>query len=63
MKVLIRKASDGLFKEKRKVSKLLKKFFKELEKEFECSSFIVDMDPSFEDECEVEITIYDYYVE
>lgn len=63
MKVLIRKASDDHFEEEKKVSKLLKKFFKKLEKEFECSSFIVEMDPIFEDEYEVQITIYDDYVE
>lgn len=63
MKVLIRKASDGHFEEKREVSNILEKFFKKLEKEFECSSFIVEMDPPFENECKAEITIYDYYVE
>lgn len=63
MKVLIRKASNDHFEEKREVSELLKEFFKKLEKEFECSSFIVDMDPFFEDDCEVQITIYDDYVE
>lgn len=63
MKVLIRKASDDYFEEKREVSELLEEFFKKLGKEFECSRFIVKMNPLSKNECKVKITIYDDYME
>ena len=65
MKAIINKASDWDFERVEKDFSFSREDFKRLEKEFGCSDFVVSFKSmaTVNNKCDVEITIYDTYIE
>ena len=62
-KVIITKASNDEYMHKEYMAEEVYDYFMRLKKKYKNNNFIIGLNPLYEDDSDVEVTVYDDYVE